>query len=80
MKFYRLSDATFYDRSYTIYQFIKPFLGKRCLFLRNMEPLRVVLNKMISILPEKLLFFCHLLHLLTYGHSSVSANHNLQLV
>ena len=26
MKFYRLSDATFYDRMNTIYQFIKPFL------------------------------------------------------
>ena len=39
MKFYRLSDATFYDHINTIYQFIKPFLDKKCLFLRNMEPL-----------------------------------------
>ena len=39
MKFYRLSDATYYDRINTIYQFIKPFLDKKCLFLRNMEPL-----------------------------------------
>ena len=29
MKFYRLSDATFYDRISTIYQFIKPFLDKK---------------------------------------------------
>ena len=39
MKFYRLSDATFYDCINTTYQFIKPFLDKKCLFLRNMEPL-----------------------------------------
>ena len=41
MKFYRLSDATFYDCINTIYQFIKPFLDKKCLFLRNMEPLKI---------------------------------------
>ena len=29
MKFYRLSDATFYDCINTIYQFIKPFLDKK---------------------------------------------------
>ena len=29
LKFYRLSDATFYDRINTIYQFIKPFLDKK---------------------------------------------------
>ena len=29
MKFYRLSDATFYDRINTTYQFIKPFLDKK---------------------------------------------------
>ena len=40
LKFYRLSDATFYDRIDTIYQFIKPFLDKKCSFLRNMEPLK----------------------------------------
>ena len=39
LKFYRLSDATFYDRINTIYLFIKPFLEKKCLILRNMEPL-----------------------------------------
>ena len=39
MKFYRLSDATIYDQINTIYQFIKPFLDKKCLFLSNMEPL-----------------------------------------
>ena len=39
MKFYRLSDAAFYDHIDTIYQFIKPFLDKKCLFLRDMEPL-----------------------------------------
>ena len=36
MKFYRLSDATFYYSINTIYQFIKPFLDKKCLFLRDM--------------------------------------------
>ena len=39
LKFYRLSDATFYDRIDTIYQFMKTFLDKKCLFLRDMEPL-----------------------------------------
>ena len=39
MKFYRSSDATFYDGINTIYQFIISFLDKKCLFLRNMEPL-----------------------------------------
>ena len=29
MKFYRFSDATFYDRINTIYHFIKPFLDKK---------------------------------------------------
>ena len=29
LKFYRLSDATFYDRINTIYQFIKPFLDNK---------------------------------------------------
>ena len=29
LKFYRLSDATFYDLINTIYQFIKPFLDKK---------------------------------------------------
>ena len=29
MKFYRLSDDTFYDPINTIYQFIKPFLDKK---------------------------------------------------
>ena len=29
MKFYRLSDATFYDCINTIYQFIKPFLDNK---------------------------------------------------
>ena len=32
LKFYRLSDATFYDHTNTIYQFMKPFLDKKCLF------------------------------------------------
>ena len=34
-----LSDATFYDSINTIYQFIKPFLDKKCLLFRNMETL-----------------------------------------
>ena len=29
LKFYRLSDATFYDCITTIYQFIKPFLDNK---------------------------------------------------
>ena len=29
LKFYRLSDATFYDRIITVCQFIKPFLGNK---------------------------------------------------
>ena len=37
--FTRCQDATFYDCISTIYQFIKPFLDKKCLLLRNMEPL-----------------------------------------
>ena len=45
LKFYRLSGATFYDYINTICQFIKPFLDKKkCLFLRNMEPLNIVVN------------------------------------
>ena len=40
MKFYRLSDATLFDRINTMYQFIKPFLDKKkCLFLKTMESL-----------------------------------------
>ena len=37
-----LSEATFYDRINAIYQFIKPFLDKKCLFVRNIEPLNHV--------------------------------------
>ena len=29
-----------YDHINKMYQFISPFLDKKCLFLRNMEPLR----------------------------------------
>ena len=32
MKFYGLSDATFYDRIDTINQLITPFLHKKCIF------------------------------------------------
>ena len=39
MKFYRLSDAAFYDCIDTIYQFIKSFFDKKYLFLRDMEPI-----------------------------------------
>ena len=35
----------FYDRINIIYQFIKPFLDKKCLFLRNMEPLNIKTTK-----------------------------------
>ena len=42
LKFFRLSDATFCDRINIIYQFIKPVLDKKCLFLRNMEYLLVL--------------------------------------
>ena len=50
LTFYMLSDATFYDRINTIYQFIKPFLElkKKCLFLRNMEPLKYICSKFRS--------------------------------
>ena len=41
LKLNSLSDATFYDRINTIYQFIKPFLDKKCLFLRTMEPIPI---------------------------------------
>ena len=41
LKFYRLSEVTFYDHIDTLYRFIKPFLNKKCLIsLRNMEPLK----------------------------------------
>ena len=40
----RLSDAAFYGRINTIYQFIKPFLDKKKLFLRNME---LLMSRMI---------------------------------
>ena len=36
---------------HTIYQFIKPFLDKKCLFLRNME-------SFIVLLFQHLLFIC----------------------
>ena len=40
LKFYRLSDVTFYDHINTLYQSIKPFLDKKKnLFLRSMAPL-----------------------------------------
>ena len=39
LKFYRLLYAPFYDCINTIYQFMKPLLDKKCLFLRIMEPL-----------------------------------------
>ena len=40
LKFYMVSDATFYDCINTLYQFIKPFLdNKMSIFFRNMEPL-----------------------------------------
>ena len=35
-----LSDATFYDLINIICQFIKPFFDKKCLFFKNMEPLK----------------------------------------
>ena len=46
LNFYRLSDAIFYDRINTIYQFIKTFLDKKkkMSILRNMEPL-IKINK-----------------------------------
>ena len=39
LKFYRVSSATFSDCINTIYQLIKPFLDKKWIFLRNIEPL-----------------------------------------
>ena len=35
LKFYKLSDATFYDPINTIYQFIEPFLDKKYLFVEE---------------------------------------------
>ena len=35
LNLYRLSDATFYDRINTIYQFVKPFLDKKYLLSRK---------------------------------------------
>ena len=32
LKFYKLPNATFYDRINTIYQFIKPFLDKKIVY------------------------------------------------
>ena len=55
LNFYRLSDATFYDHINTIYQFIKPFLDKKCLFLRNMEPLNEIATLNVSVLPTQLM-------------------------
>ena len=40
MKLYRLSGSTFYDHINTICQFIKPIFWLKCLFLRNIEPLK----------------------------------------
>ena len=45
LNFHRLSDTTFYYRINTIHLFIKPFLDKKCLFLRNIQPLRSLLLK-----------------------------------
>ena len=42
-----LSDAIFYDRFNIICQFLKPFLDKKNIFLRDMEPLRGI-NTMLS--------------------------------
>ena len=50
LKFYRLPDATFYDRINTVYQFIKPFLDKKCLFLRNTESLKLIISYIFSVL------------------------------
>ena len=46
-----ISDATFYGCINTIYQFIKPFLDKECLFLRNMEPFVLLYLDMENTLP-----------------------------
>ena len=43
-----MSDATLYDCINTIYQFIKTFLDKKCLFLRNMEPLNILLVNILD--------------------------------
>ena len=54
LKFYRLLGATFSDCINTIYQFIKTFLGKKkCLFLRNMEPLRIFEENDTKIMTDK---------------------------
>ena len=41
MKFYRLSDATFYDRINTVYQFIKPFWDKKISIFEEYGPFKI---------------------------------------
>ena len=47
MKYYRLSDATFYDRIYTIHQFIKPFLDDKMSIFEEYGDLNVVSSLLI---------------------------------
>ena len=44
LKFYRLSDATFYDSINIQYQFIKLFLDNKTSIFSNMEPLKCSLH------------------------------------
>ena len=37
LKFYRLSDATFYDHINIMYQFIKPFFGIKNVYFEEYE-------------------------------------------
>ena len=49
MKFYRLSDATFYCCINILnINFLKPFLDKKCIFLRDMESI-IQLSKVCDI-------------------------------
>ena len=41
-----------------MYQFVKPFLDKKCLFLRNMEPLIEVLNFCVKVYLTEACFAC----------------------
>ena len=48
MKFYRLSDATFYDRINTKYQLIKPFLDKKMSIFEEYGAFKTVLRQRFS--------------------------------
>ena len=51
MKFYRQSDATFYDLINTIYQFIKPFLDKKMSIFEEYGAFNIIsVNQFVKVL------------------------------